>query len=293
VTALPERLLSDPSVRRLIEAALREDLGTGDITTQCIVPADARAKAVLWAREPGVAAGLPLFAAVLAQLSDRVRVRLKVAEGRRFKTGQALLEAEGPARAILSGERVALNLLQRLCGIATLTAAYAAEARLGSRHAQLLDTRKTTPGLRGLEKYAVACGGGTNHRLRLDDAILIKDNHLKVAGGIEAAVELARGAGMPVEVEVEGLGELDQALKAGADSVLLDNFSLAALRAAVKRVAAHNRRGLGPAVRTEASGGVTLKTLRAVAATGVDRISVGALTHSVRALDLSLEFLPG
>jgi nicotinate-nucleotide pyrophosphorylase (carboxylating) len=290
----PSDYLASPAVARLIRDALREDLGSGDLTTRLTVPARARARAVLWAREAGVAAGLPLFAAVLKALAPRARfsVRVRVAEGARFKAGQALLVAEGPARPILSGERVALNLLQRLCGIATVSAAYAAEARKGSPRARVLDTRKTTPGLRGLEKYAVACGGAHNHRLRLDDAILIKDNHLKAAGGVGPAVALARRAGLPVEVEVEGLGELRLALAAGADTVLLDNFSLALTRRAVALVRAHKRGRRGRRVLTEASGGITLRTLRAVAACGVDRISVGALTHSVRALDLSLEFEP-
>ncbi|HTB34019.1 MAG TPA: carboxylating nicotinate-nucleotide diphosphorylase, partial [bacterium] len=249
------------------------------------------AKARLWSREVGLAAGLPIFARVFRKLDPRVAVKARVAEGAPFRRGQLLAELSGPARAILSGERAALNILQRLCGIAALTAAYVAEARKGSRTVKLLDTRKTTPGLRLLEKYAVACGGGTNHRLRLDDAVLIKDNHLKVAGSVAEAVRRARGGGLAVEVEVETLAELDQALAAGADTVLLDNFPLASLRAAQARVDAHNR-GRGRKVLTEASGGVTLKTLRAVAATGVDHISVGALTHSARALDLSLEFLP-
>ena len=289
--SLPARFLRDPSVERLIESALREDLGTGDVTTRRTVPAAARAKARLWSREAGLAAGLPIFARVFRRLDRRVGVKIRMAEGGRFRRGQLLAELQGPARAILSGERVALNLLQRLCGIATLTAAYVAEARRGSRAVKLLDTRKTTPGLRLLEKYAVACGGGVNHRLRLDDAILIKDNHLKVAGSVAEAVRRARGGGLAVEVEVETLAELDQALAAGADTVLLDNFPLERLRAAQARVGAFNR-GRKRKVFTEASGGVKLATLRAVAATGVDSISVGALTHSVRALDLSLEFLP-
>lgn len=281
----------DAALGRLVRAALREDLGRGDVTTARTVPAGARAHAVLWAREAGVAAGLPLFGAVFRALDPRVAVRPRHADGRAFRDGAALVELRGPARAILSGERVALNFLQRLCGIATLSAAYVAEARRGNPRVKLLDTRKTTPGLRRLEKYAVACGGGTNHRLRLDDAVLIKDNHLKVAGGVAEAVRRARGGGLSVEVEVETLAELDQALAAGADTVLLDNFGLARLRAAVKAVAAHNR-AHGGKVRTEASGGVTLKSVRAVAATGVDSVSCGALTHSARALDLSLEFLP-
>ena len=287
----PTRFLRDPSVERLIATALREDLGRGDVTTLRTVPARAWATAKLWSREAGLAAGLPLLARVFHRLDKRVRVQVKVAEGGRFKRNQLLAQLQGPARAILSGERVALNLLQRLCGIATLTAAHVAEARKGSRTVQLLDTRKTTPGLRLLEKYAVACGGGTNHRLRLDDAVLIKDNHLKVAGSVAEAVRRARGGGLAVEVEVETLAELGQALAAGADTVLLDNFPLPRLRAAQAAVGAFNQ-AKGRRVRTEASGGVTLATLRAVAATGVDSVSVGALTHSVRALDLSLEFLP-
>jgi nicotinate-nucleotide pyrophosphorylase (carboxylating) len=289
--SLPARFLRDPSVERLIRDALREDLGSGDVTTRRTVPAAAMARARLWSREAGLAAGLPVFARVFRTLDPRVRVAARVAEGAGFRRNQLLAELGGPARAILSGERLALNLLQRLCGVATLTAAYVAEARRGSRTVALLDTRKTTPGLRLLEKYAVACGGGTNHRLRLDDAVLIKDNHLKVAGSVAEAVRRARGGGLDVEVEVETLAELGEALAAGADTVLLDNFPLARLRAAQAQVAAFNR-GRGRKVLTEASGRVRLKTLRAVAATGVDHISVGALTHSARALDLSLEFLP-
>jgi nicotinate-nucleotide pyrophosphorylase (carboxylating) len=287
----PTRFLQDPSVERLIEAALLEDLGSGDVTTRRTVPTSAQARARLLSREAGYAAGLPIFARVFQRLDKRVRVKPHVAEGGRFGRNQLLAELRGPARAILSGERVALNFLQRLCGVATLTAAYVAEAGKGSRKVRLLDTRKTTPGLRLLEKYAVVCGGGTNHRLRLDAAVLIKDNHLKVAGSVAEAVRRARGGGLAVEVEVETLEELDQALAAGAETVLLDNFPLARLRAAQAKVGIFNRGRKRP-VLTEASGGVTLATLRAVAATGVDRISVGALTHSVRALDLSLEFQP-
>jgi nicotinate-nucleotide pyrophosphorylase (carboxylating) len=202
-----------------------------------------------------------------------------------------LARLDGSARGLLSGERVALNLLQRLCGIATLSAAYVAAARARSATVQVLDTRKTTPGLRLLEKYAVACGGGSNHRLRLDDAILIKDNHLKIAGSVTEAVRRARRSAKRVEVEVEDLSELGQALAAGADVVLLDNMAPSQLRQAVARVRAHNAL-TRQAVLSEASGGITLKTIAAVAATGVDRISVGALTHSPRALDLSLEFVP-
>lgn len=199
-----------------------------------------------------------------------------------------LARLRGPARALLSGERVALNLLQRLSGVATLTRRYVEAARKGSAHAQVLDTRKTTPGLRLLEKYAVACGGGVNHRLRLDDAILIKDNHLKAAGSLAAALAAAKRSGRSVELEVESLAELERALAGGADCVLLDNFTPGRLRAAMRRVRAARRRG--QRVLAEASGGVTLGRIGAIAASGVDRISVGALTHSAPALDLALEF---
>lgn len=264
-------------------------MGAGDLTTRLTVPAARGARAILEAREPGILAGGPLIAQVYRRLDRRVRVQGLLPDGRRFKAGQVLARLSGPARALLSGERVMLNLLQRLSGIATQTAAYVAAARQGSPKVAVLDTRKTTPGLRLLEKYAVACGGGTNHRLRLDDAVLIKDNHLKAAGSVHAAVRAARKGRVPVEVEVEDRVELAAALDAGADCVLLDNFSVPGLRSAVREIRAYNR-ARKRRVRSEASGGVTLKSIAAIAATGVDRISVGALTHSVRALDLSLEF---
>lgn len=278
-----------PPFDALVAAALREDLGRGDLTTRLTVAPGRRAKAVLIARSGGVLAGLPLFAAVFRRLDTRVRVSPVVREGRAFKAGAVLARLRGPARALLSGERVALNFLQHLCGVATLTRSFMLRVRSRSKTVQVLDTRKTTPLLRSLEKYAVACGGGRNHRMRLDDAVLIKDNHLKAAGSIAAALRLARRGGTPVEVEVEDLAELEQALQAGADVVLLDNFTPARLRVAVRRVARH-RAATRSRVLTEASGGVTLKTIGAFAATGVDRISVGALTHSAPALDLSMEF---
>ena len=288
---LPVAYLRAPDTEALLIRALREDLGRGDLTTRLCVPVASKAHAQLQAKEAGVAAGMTLFARVFTKLDPKVRVKLRLADGQRFKAGAVLATLDGSARALLSGERVALNLLQRLCGIATLSAAFVAAARTRSATVAVLDTRKTTPGLRLLEKYAVACGGGTNHRLRLDDAILIKDNHLKVAGSVARAVRLARRGGKRVEVEVEDLAELGQALAAGADLVLLDNMGPAALRQAVARVRAHNALTRSR-VLTEASGGITLKTIAAVAATGVDRISVGALTHSPKALDLSLEFVP-
>lgn len=283
--------LKSPATLAFLKSALREDLGRGDVTSRLTVPAKAQSEAVLIARVPGVAAGLPLFAQVFQLVDKRVRVQLLNRDGQAFKAGARLVRLKGPARAILAGERLALNFLQQLSGVATLTAAYAREAKRGGK-AQVLDTRKTVPGLRLLQKYAVACGGGFNHRLRLDDAILIKDNHIKAAGSVEEAI-LACKRGAPrlsVECEVETLGELDSALVAGADIVLLDNFSRPILRRAVARTKAY-RRASGRRVLSEASGGVNLKNIRSIAATGVDRISVGALTHSAKALDLSLEFL--
>lgn len=278
-----------PESGALIAAALREDLGAGDLTTRLTVGPGVRARAVLIARVGGVAAGLPLFAAVFHRLDPRVKVRLLASDGRPFSASAPLARLEGPARALLSGERVALNFLQRLCGIATLTRAYVDAARSRSRGVAVLDTRKTTPLLRALEKYAVACGGGVNHRRGLYDAVLIKDNHVKAAGSVAEAVRAARRGRTAVQVEVEGLEELEEALAAGADSVLLDNFRTALLRRAVRRVGRFNAE-TGRRVLTEASGGITLKSVGAFAATGVDRISVGALTHSAPALDLSMEF---
>jgi nicotinate-nucleotide pyrophosphorylase (carboxylating) len=288
---LPSAWLKSPEIRAFLNRALREDLGSGDVTSRLTVPPAARARAVLLARESGVAAGLPLFAEVFRRVDPRVRVRLLKRDGQSLSPGAKVAALQGPARALLAGERLALNFLQQLSGVATLTAAYVQEARHGGP-AQVLDTRKTVPGMRLLQKYAVVCGGGHNHRLRLDDAILIKDNHIKAAGSVEEAI-LACKRGAPrlsVECEVETLGELVHALLAGADIVLLDNFARGQLRRAVAEIRAYNRASKRH-VLSEASGGVNLKTIRAIAATGVDRISVGALTHSARALDISLEFL--
>ncbi len=287
MTRLPRKFLDSPQVSAFLARALAEDLGAGDVTTRLTVPSTTRSAAVLIAREGGVAAGLPLFIQVFQRLDKRVKIRLRKRDGQSFKAGETLLTLRGPARALLGGERLALNLLQQLSGVATLTSRFVEAARRGGG-AKVLDTRKTVPGLRLLQKYAVACGGGHNHRLGLDDAILIKDNHIKAAGSVAAAIRACR-LGAPrlkIECEVEDLRELEEALSAGADIVLLDNFSLPRLAQAVGRV-----RAFGRPVLSEASGGVDLKTIRAIAATGVDRISVGALTHSARALDLSLEFL--
>jgi nicotinate-nucleotide pyrophosphorylase (carboxylating) len=268
----------------LLRAALAEDLGrAGDVTADATVDAEARVSARLVARAAGTVAGLEVALATFHLLDPAIAVERLADDGGRVRAGALLARISGSARPILAAERTALNLLGRLCGVATLTTAYV-EA-IAATGARVVCTRKTTPGLRALEKYAVRCGGGANHRFGLDDAVLIKDNHLVVAGGVAAAVERARrhvGHLVRIEVEVENLAQLDEALAAGVEAVLLDNFDVATLRGAVVRVA-------GRAI-TEASGGITLATARAVADTGVDLLSVGALTHSAPALDVALDF---
>jgi len=267
----------------LLRAALAEDLGrAGDLTSDAVLPRGARARGVLVARRAGVVAGLDVALATFRLLDPAVEIAPAAADGERTEPGRVLARLAGPAAPILAGERTALNLLGRLCGVATATADFV-EAVRGSG-AGIVCTRKTTPGLRALEKYAVRCGGGANHRFGLDDAVLIKDNHLAVAGGVRAAVERARqhvGHLVKIEVEVGSAAELDEALELGVEAILLDNFELPALAAAVARVA-------GRAV-TEASGGITLASAAAIAATGVDLLSVGALTHSSPALDVALD----
>ena len=279
--------LSAEEIRRVVQLALAEDIGSGDITTLATVPEGACGKAVMRAREPMVVAGLPLAEAVFRGLSPAPRTTRVAGEGDRVKAGQALLQIEGPARAILSAERVALNFVQRLSGIATLTNQFVAAIQ-GTR-ARILDTRKTTPGLRWLEKYAVTCGGGHNHRFGLFDQVLIKDNHLATLRNaspnpIAAAVKCARDQNpqRPIEVEADTLEQVEQALAAGADIVLLDNMNLVQMRVAVQQAKGQ--------AKTEASGGVNLGTVRQIAETGVDYISVGALTHSARAVDIALDF---
>lgn len=278
VPALPD-LLIEP----IIHAALAEDLGrAGDVTAAACIPEDARMKAVFAARKDGVMAGGACVRLALHALDAAATVEARVADGQTFAAGDALIVVEGRARAVLGAERTALNLLGRLCGIATLTRAYVqAVEETGAR---IADTRKTTPGLRALEKHAVACGGGLNHRFGLDDAILIKDNHVAVCGGVAEAVRRAKahaGHLMKVEVEVDSLDQLDAALAEGPDVIMLDNFSLDDLREAVRRTAGQ--------LTLEASGGVTLHSVRAIAETGVDVISVGALTHSAPSLDIGLD----
>jgi nicotinate-nucleotide pyrophosphorylase (carboxylating) len=271
----------------LVRQALREDIGAGDATTLATVPAEAVAAAVMTAREPLVVCGLPLAEAVFKEVSGAIEIDRQAEEGQRAKRGESLMRLRGPTRALLTAERVALNFVQRLSGVATLTARFV-EAVAGTK-ARILDTRKTTPGWRQLEKYAVTQGGGGNHRFGLYDRILIKDNHLAALRGeppnaIEAAVRRARAKypQMEVEVEADTLEQVEQALLARADIILFDNMTVEDLRAAVWLV---NGRA-----KTEASGSVSLSSVRAIAETGVDFISVGALTHSARASDIGLDF---
>jgi nicotinate-nucleotide pyrophosphorylase (carboxylating) len=268
------------TLERLAYAALAEDVGEGDVTTDAIVDPDATGSALLLVKEPGVVCGLGMVEAVFRALDAEVAVEALIEEGALVESGTAVVRVSGSLRAILTGERTALNYLGRLSGIATLARRYVDE--VDGTGVAVLDTRKTTPGLRLLEKHAVAVGGGRNHRLALDDGVMIKDNHLRSASSIADAVERARAATrLPVEVECDTLDQVSEALGAGADALLLDNMSLDELRAAV--ALAKGR------ARLEASGGVTLENVRAIAATGVDEISVGALTHSARSLDVSLE----
>ena len=269
--------------RDLVSRALAEDLGTGDVTSAAVVEAGQRARGVIQAKAPLVVAGLDVAFEVFRQCDPAAVFEVRWGDGARCERGDTVAIVTGAARALLTAERTALNLLQRLSGIATLTAAHVAAA---GGDITVLDTRKTTPLLRALEKYAVRCGGGTNHRFGLDDAILIKDNHKRLAGGITPAVRraLAAGTGLSIEVEVETLDELDEALAAGATSVLLDNFTTYDLRRAVAHAAGR--------ARLEVSGGVTLDRLPEIASTGADTVSIGALTHSAPAVDLSFELEP-
>ncbi len=279
--------LSAAEIRAAVRLALAEDIGSGDATTLATVPANATAKAVMRAREPLVVAGIGFAETAFRELSPKIKIEKLSRDGQRIAAGKILLKISGPARAILTAERVALNFAQRLSGVATLTAQFV-EAIKGTR-AQILDTRKTTPGWRRFEKYAVICGGGKNHRLGLFDMILIKDNHLAALrnekpNAIAAAVARAREKfpKLKIEVEADTLKQVEQSVNPGADFILLDNMDLKQLRQAVKIV---NGRA-----KTEASGGVNLQTVRAIAGTGVDFISVGALTHSARAVDIGLDF---
>jgi nicotinate-nucleotide pyrophosphorylase (carboxylating) len=279
----PELKLPPSLVAQTVAAALAEDLGSaGDITTDAIVPADAKDEAAIVVRQAGVIAGLDLAEAAFKALDPDVKFVRMVQDGAKVAAGTAIARISGKTRALLTAERTALNFLGRLSGIATLTAAYV--AAVTGTGARISDTRKTTPGQRVLEKYAVRAGGGANHRFGLYDAVLVKDNHIAAAGGLAKALEGLRERAGPVkiEVEVDTLAQLEEALQFPIDAVLLDNMDIATLRQAV--TLAKGR------VTTEASGGVTLETVREIAETGVDVISVGALTHSPRNLDSSLEW---
>ncbi|HEY1726646.1 MAG TPA: carboxylating nicotinate-nucleotide diphosphorylase [Steroidobacteraceae bacterium] len=268
--------------------ALREDVGGGDVTA-ALIPAAQTAHAQVLCREPAIICGAPWFDETFRQLDGAIRVDWRVAEGARADSGSVLCELYGPARAILTGERTALNFLQLLSATATVTQSFVTAVR--GTHCHILDTRKTIPGLRTAQKYAVRCGGGDNHRLGLYDQVLIKENHIAAAGSIAAAVAAARRQApkLRVEVEVENLPQLGQALDAQADLILLDNFDLEGTRLAVQL----NRSHAHPA-RLESSGGVSREAIAALAATGVDYISVGALTKNIDAIDLSMRFeLPG
>ena len=279
-TAPPAALLIEPLVRN----ALSEDLGrAGDITTDAVIPADARLRGAIVAREPGVVAGVDAALLAFTLIDPAVAVAVDRPDGSRVERGEAVLRVEGPARSILSAERVALNLLCRMSGIATATAALVDAVRPHG-HARIVCTRKTTPGLRSLEKHAVRAGGGANHRFGLDDAVLIKDNHIAIAGGVRPALERARatvGHLVKVEIEVDTLEQLNEVLQVGADAILLDNMNPDTLAEAVRRV---NGRAI-----TEASGRVTIATAPGIAATGVDLISTGWITHSAPILDLGLD----
>lgn len=307
-------------ISALLRTALGEDIGAGDVTSLATIPADVKARFAMNARAELVVCGVAFLPELFAMVDAGVKVDIRVGEGEKVPAGTTLAIIEGPARALLSGERVALNLVQQLSGVATLTHCYV-EAVAGTQ-AQILDTRKTVLGMRMAQKYAVKCGGGQNHRMGLYDAVLIKDNHIAVAGGVAAAVKAARaylqerhaeldsasiknssfaakgGAmdpdlrrddkKMTLEVECDTLTQLDEALAAGVDVVLLDNMSNAQLSESVTKVRAHNA-AFSQAVKTEASGNVSLETVRGIAQTGVDYISVGKLTHSAVAVDIGLD----
>lgn len=267
----------------LLLSALKEDIGTGDITTNCCIPAENRSEAYFLAKEDGVICGIDISQRVFSLVDERISVIPKCKDGDFVKHGDIIAEVIGPSRGILTGERVALNLMQRLSGTATATAK-AVNAVSGTK-TKIADTRKSTPGLRVLEKYAVRVGGGHNHRFNLSDGVLIKDNHIAAAGSIAAAINTARAAVphvMKIEVETETLDEVSEALEAGADIIMLDNMSLELMKKAVKLID-------GRAI-TEASGNMGEKNLLEVAETGVDFISIGALTHSVKSMDISLKF---
>ncbi|WP_110588838.1 carboxylating nicotinate-nucleotide diphosphorylase [Microbacterium suaedae] len=276
-------MLTTTAIDRVVRAALEEDAPWGDITSETLIPSSATAEAALVARETGVFSGGEVFAAVFRHADPSIRTSIDVRDGESFAAGDRLARVAGPARAVLTAERVALNLTQRMSGVATLTARYV--HAVSGTGARIADTRKTTPGLRALERHAVVAGGGRNHRFSLSDAVMAKDNHLAVLGGSLSDALRAARARLPhtthLEVEVDRIDQIDEVLAAGVDTIMLDNFSLEDLRAGVDRIAGR--------ATVEASGGVSLDTVGDIARTGVDVISVGALTHSARAIDLGLD----
>lgn len=267
------------TINQLIRAALKEDIGKGDITSRLLIPGDRTAFAHIVAHSTGILAGINLCGRVFRTVNSRIQFEPLYQDSSRFRSGAVLALVSGPARAILTAERTALNFLCHLSGIATLTDKFV--SRVKGTRAVILDTRKTTPGWRELEKYAVRCGGGKNHRLRLDKMVLIKDNHIALVGSVSEALNRSRSSRLPVEIEAKTIEQVREALAAGARRIMLDNMTVPQLKRAVKIVAGR--------AELEASGGVTLKNIRAIARTGVDYISVGSLTHSAPAADISLE----
>lgn len=273
--------IQDPAIQRFIDNVIAEDVGSGDITSMAVIGDEAYFHGVMTARENMVVAGLPIALEIFRRLAPTAHLEAIASEGDYVQAGTVLARLDGPARGLLTAERTALNVLQHLSGIATLTRVYV--DRIKGTGAILLDTRKTVPGLRVLAKYATRLGGARNHRLRLDCGVLIKDNHIAVCGGIKEAVARAQAAGLaPIEVEVDTLEQVAEAVEAGAERLLLDNMDLETLRLAVKIVAGH--------VHTEASGNVKLENLREIAETGVDCISVGRITQSAAAIDIGLDW---
>lgn len=273
--------LDEQEIEAFIDLAFAEDIGSGDVTANSVIPVDAKLSAAVNAREDMIVSGLPLLEPIIKRLDPHAAVKLMVKDGDNLKAGATIAEISGTARALLSAERTALNIIQHMSGIATLTRTYV-DAIEGT-NATLLDTRKTIPGLRKIGKYATACGGAKNHRMGLYDAVMIKDNHIAVAGSIKTAVAAAIAAGEAnIQVECDTLEQVEEALKSGATSLLLDNMPPAQLRKALSIV--------NGAIPCEASGGVTLKTIRAIAETGVDFISVGRLTQSAPAVDIGLDY---
>ena len=284
--------LNIPEVKEMIKKAVAEDIGVGDVTSQAIIPPSKKIKGKIIAKAFGIIAGLEVAKLVFETADKKIKVKMRVKDGARAFPGRVLVEISGPAGPVLSAERTALNFLQRMSGIATTTMAYVNKVKF--RKTKIMATRKTAPGLRILDKYAVEVGGGEPHRMGLYDAILIKENHVDIVGGIKKAISLARRNSppiLPIEIEARTLPEVAEAIGAGANKILLDNMDRFTLGRAVKLVREHNDRQAIPQakIETEASGGVNLGNVARIARTGVDYISVGALTHSPKALDMSLE----